>query len=114
MENGIKHFLGAMLDLVKTVLLFFALWFVISAGWNGIYDMFSRLWNIEPDESAGEDFGRNMFIMWVIMIIVQSYIYSESNSSESVLNVVLWINGIFFGITFVGLWYFFHTLKKYN
>lgn len=102
-----KGFFHGVIQVVKYTLIAVAVWFIIGAGWNGIYEWYCReVQKKVPDNDTGESFGNKIFVYWLFSFIAESFIFAESNS-PIVFKVILVINAIFFVITFIGLNYFF-------
>lgn len=103
-----KGFFHGVIQLIKYTLIAVAVWFIIGAGWNGIYEWYCR--EVEkkvPDNGTGERFGNKVFVYWLLSFILESFIFAES-TSPAVFQIIFTINIIFFTITIMGLIYFFN------
>ena len=102
-----KGFFYGVIQLVKYTLIAVAAWFIIGAGWNGIYEWYCReVEHTVPDNDTGERFGNKVFVYWLLSFILESFIFVDS-TSPIVFKVIFAINIIFFVITLMGLNYFF-------
>lgn len=103
-----KGFLHGFIQLVKYTLVAVLAWFIIGAGWNGWYEWYNReVQKKVPDEKSGERFGNKVFVGWLVSILIESIILSETDYSNTAFKIFVLTNLVFITLSILGLIYFF-------
>jgi len=105
--------MNRIIEFLKYTIILFLIWFIINAGFKGIYNLyFRKLRKTTPDDKKGDNFGNIFFLLYSTFLTISIIGFANSNKELGyrILIEFLKISFIFFTICFVGLIYFFRHI----
>lgn len=105
--------LDGLVETLKFLIITLIVYFIIGAGWNGLYDWYARLKGEKPDGQTGERIGKRAFGLFCIGLIIQVIIIANLQGDiDSVILFFLGLDGIFLAVSMIGFIYFWATLDR--
>ena len=105
--------LDGIVETLKFLIITLIVYFIIGAGWNGLYDWYARLQGRKPDSQTGERVGKRAFGLFCIGLIIQVIILCNLKGDiDSVILFFLGLDGLFLLISMIGFIYFWTTLDR--